>query len=203
MIGAVILGAGFGRRFGSDKRLHPFKRNLDKTVTVAEATLAKYTQVFDEVRVVIRPEDVELTEKLSAFPATLVIAEEAHLGMGHSLAAGFSQLSWTWAFVALLDMPFVKIATLTELKNAAGKSSQAGILRPVLAPGYPESGASGHPVGWHHSFFPAIETTQGDAGARGLLREQSRLITDIEVDDPGIVRDIDTPADIPTSGVQT
>ena len=201
MIGAVILGAGFGRRFGSDKRLHPFRTTLGKTVTVAEATLAKYTQVFDEVRVVIRPEDAELTEKLSAYPATLVIAEDAHLGMGHSLAAGFSQLSWTWAFVALLDMPFVEIDTLARLKNAAAKPSQGGILRPVLAPGYPASGASGHPVGWHQIFFPAIQVTKGDAGARALLQEQSQFITDIEVDDPGIIQDIDRPTDIPKFGV--
>ena len=85
--------------------------------TVAETTLGRYAEVFDELRLVVRAEDEALAE-LAAPYATIIKTEQAHLGMGHSLAAGFEKLPWQWAFVGLLDMPFVKVATLKAAKAA-------------------------------------------------------------------------------------
>ena len=96
--------------------------------TVAETTLGRYAEVFDELRLVVRAEDEALAE-LAAPYATIIKTKRAHLGMGHSLAAGFEKLSWQWAFVGLLDMPFVKVATLKRLKRHAALT-QYPIIRP-------------------------------------------------------------------------
>ena len=83
----MLLGAGFGRRFGSDKRLAPLGDQ-----TVAETTAAAYADAFKAVRIVLRTEDIALIERMERF-GEIVLTDRAHLGMGHTLAAGFSDVS--------------------------------------------------------------------------------------------------------------
>ena len=188
-IGAVLLGAGLGRRFGSDKRL----ALLDQR-TVAETTTRVYAGAFEQLRIVLRPGDTALGKLLAPY-GQIVFAEQAHLGMGHSLAAGFTDLSWRWAFVGLLDMPFVGNTTLAPLRQRAG-GTERYILRPRLH-AESDAGPHGHPMGFHHSLFAEITLLQGDTGARSLLRAYASDIEDVVFSDTGIVRDIDKPEDLP------
>jgi len=80
--GAVILAAGNSRRFGSDKRHYPLLPGR----TMLETSLARYQEVFERVFVVLRPDDKAWAHRLT--DARIVYAEDAALGMGHSLAAG-------------------------------------------------------------------------------------------------------------------
>lgn len=187
--GAVLLGGGLGRRFGSDKRLALLGQR-----TVAETTTQVYAGAFEQLRIVLRPGDTALAKLLAPY-GQIVFAEQAHLGMGHSLAAGFTDLSWQWAFVGLLDMPFVGNATLATLRQRAGDTEQR-ILRPRL---HAESSAEphGHPMGFHHSLFVEMTLLQGDTGARSLLQAYAGDIEDVAFSDTGIVRDIDKPEDLP------
>ena len=192
-IGAVLLGAGFARRFGSDKRLA-----LLGNSTVAETTLALYATVFDDLRLVLREDDDALAQ-LAAPYANLIRTDKAHLGMGHSLAAGFEDLQWQWAFVGLLDMPFVQEATLKMLKQHAALTDKP-IIRPRMQPSKDDSTLSeaphGHPIGFHQAVFSEVAMAQGDAGARELLRSGNYQIEDVLVRDGGIVQDIDQPSDL-------
>lgn len=189
----MLLGAGFARRFGSDKRLAPLGNS-----TVAETTLALYATVFDDLRLVLREEDDALAQ-LAAPYANLIKTDKAHLGMGHSLAAGFEDLQWQWAFVGLLDMPFVKEASLKILKQHAALTDKP-IIRPRMQ--RPKNNSSineaphGHPIGFHQAVFSEVVMAQGDAGARDLLRSRDHQIEDVLVRDSGIVQDIDQPIDL-------
>ena len=189
----MLLGAGFARRFGSDKRLAPLGSS-----TVAETTLALYANVFDDLRLVVREEDAALA-KLAAPFANLIKTDKAHLGMGHSLAAGFKDLQWQWAFVGLLDMPFVQEATLKILKQHAALTDKT-IIRPRMQPSRDDSTLNeaphGHPIGFHQAVFSEVAMAEGDAGARDLLRSNSHQIEDVLVSDGGIVQDIDQPDDL-------
>ena len=208
------MAAGFGRRFGADKRLHLLPRSFDLELpknaplrTVAETTVAKYSNVFDNVRVVVRPEDDELRLKLDALDVDVVTAPQAHLGMGYSLAAGFAALDSTWAFVALADMPFIKTETLRLLYNTAQSNTRVGILRPSLSldentrdedprEATNRSQAKTHPVGWHQHYFRALRLCKGDTGARTLLQTHAAQVRRVSVDDAGIQRDIDHLSDL-------
>jgi len=190
-IGAVILGAGFARRFGADKRLQPLGG-----ATVAEQTCAVYAAAFDHVRVVIRPEDTTLHNKLSACTPDIVTCADAHLGMGHSLATGIRGLSWQWAFVGLLDMPFVQPQTLRQLIDYSRTQSKPAILRPRYSQAGKDGIPYGHPIGWHQAYFAELSQCRGDTGARDLLKRHQADIIELAVDDPGILQDIDTPADL-------
>ena len=198
IIGAVILGAGYSRRFGAaDKRL---QRLPGQKTTIAEVTAGLYTGVFDAVRIVLREEDEKLCALLEG-QAQIVISDHAHLGMGHSLAAGFSGIDWDWAFIGLLDMPYISSDTLKQLKDSATNSQQA-IIRPVLdltsegLQNGDEFPYSGHPVGIRSELFEAVRACSGDNGARAVLAAHQDQIEDFNCTDLGIVRDIDTPADL-------
>lgn len=183
-IGAVVLAAGSARRFGADKRLQSLAGS-----TVAETTLEKYCQVFDAVRVVVQGTADPLYAKLSCREdLEIVFSPDANLGMGHSLAAGFTDLPWQYAFVALADMPLVAPATLERLKSAA-MQDQERIIRPRF-----NDEQYGHPIGFPRTLFAEMQKCHGDTGARSVLaahKDRSRIIA---CSDQGVVQDIDTPA---------
>ncbi len=54
----------------------------------------------------------------------------------------------------------------------------------------------GHLVGLSARFRAQLEALRGDEGARSVLDQNAGLVTLIEVDDPGVCRDIDTPDDL-------
>ena len=183
-IGAVVLAAGSARRFGADKRLQTFAES-----TVAQTTISKYNAVFDEVRVVVRDEsDPLFTELVANKSLRIVFSPESHLGMGHSLAAGFKDLTWDYAFLALADMPLISIATLELLKHIGTEDIQR-IIRPQF-----EQDKRGHPIGFPRRFFDELSNCQGDEGARHILASHSDHVRFVECNDRGVIQDIDTPA---------
>jgi molybdenum cofactor cytidylyltransferase len=184
--GALILGAGFSRRFGADKRLAQLG-----AVSVAESTLQRYCQVFANVRVVVKPEDTCLIKLIEKLPVDIIRCPEAHQGMGHSLACGVRELNWRYAFVGLLDMPFIKTETLNRLKQATLDAPLKTIIQPRLA-----DASVGHPIGWPRHYYPLLEKLQGDQGARSLLEQFKNAIKYVVTDDQGIISDIDLPEDL-------
>jgi len=184
--GALILAAGFARRFGSDKRRHA----LPDGDTLLDATLRRYAEVFVHVAVVIREGEDDLAAALRAVcpDVRIVIAADAALGMGHSLAAGIRAVAddWSWVAVALGDMPWVRAATLSTLVHAFGALDGEAVLQPVVGD------RTGHPVLFGSACFGELARLTGDTGARAVLERHPvhRLV----VDDPGIFQDLDRPA---------
>jgi molybdenum cofactor cytidylyltransferase len=165
--------------------------------SVAETTLTAYASVFAHLRVVLRPEDEALAERLATF-AEVIFAEQAHFGMGHSLASGIAGVGWNWAFIGLADMPYVQTTTLRRLIQTASTSKRL-IVRPHCLPDKTQSAQQpphGHPIGFHRTLFPELEALTGDQGARDVLKNRLADIQEIPVDDPGVSRDIDQPKDL-------
>ena len=191
IIGALILGAGYSRRFGSDKRLHNFGGS-----TVAETTVLAYSKVFDHVRVVIRPEDDSLVDRLKNFSVELIKSENAKYGMGYSLSDGIINTPTNWSFIGLLDMPYIKATTLQTLKKMAIDADHTKI-RIIRARYLRRSDWQTHPIGFHSSLYQELAETTGDQGARTILREHSQLTAQLDSNDIGLCKDIDTPSDLP------
>lgn len=190
--GVIVLAAGSASRFGSDKRTH----TLAEGDFLLGATVARYVEKFDDVIVVLRPEDdaiaTRLTQAFDPDTVTFVRAPDARLGMGHSLAAGIrAAKEWDFAFVALGDMPFVDLRTLAALNRAISEAGPDAIVQPI------HRGRPGHPVGFGHGHFVALESLTGDQGARRVVRLAGSHLVTIDVDDPGVLHDVDTPADLP------
>ena len=69
-----------------------------------------------------------------------------------------------------------------------------GVRRDIAAPSY--RGQRGHPVGFSRRHRDALASLIGDAGARSLIERNLDRMTWIDVDDAGVVRDVDTPSDV-------
>lgn len=141
--------------------------------------------------VVVRGDDDPVREPLSEIAQlTFVNSPEHQLGMGHSLAAGASalvELGWSHpVLVALADMPLVRESSLQALCSATGGD--------VVQPTY--RGQPGHPVRFPADLLPALARLTGDEGARSVLSGNPDRLTRLSLDDPGVLADIDRPADL-------
>jgi molybdenum cofactor cytidylyltransferase len=85
-------------------------------------------------------------------------------------------------------MPYIRPQTIVKI--AATLAAGAAIVAPVY------HGERGHPVGLSSQFRGQLEALRGDEGSRSILRRNEGSVTLIDVDDPGVCRDIDTPADL-------
>lgn len=181
----ILLAAGASRRFGSDKLLH----RLGGATPVAAAALANLRAAVPHVIAVVRPGAAMLENLLSEAGATVILCANADEGMGASLAAAVSASGAASGWViALADMPYIRPQSIASV--AASLASGAAIVAPAYR------GERGHPVGLSARFRPQLLALRGDEGARALLKDNAGLIQLIEVDDPGVRRDIDTPADL-------
>lgn len=181
----ILLAAGASKRFGSDKLLHP----LAGQTPVALAALARLRAAVPHVIAVVRPGATVLENLLSEAGATVILCANADDGMGASLAAAVSASGEVAGWVvALADMPYIRPETISKIAAAVAAGS------PIVAPSY--RGERGHPVGLAARFRPQLQTLRGDEGARSVLKDNAALIKLIDVDDPGVCRDIDTPEDL-------
>ncbi|UCE32671.1 MAG: NTP transferase domain-containing protein, partial [Burkholderiales bacterium] len=60
------------------------------------------------------------------------------------------------------------------------------------------AGQRGHPVAFGATHLAALARLAGDQGARALL--QAHPVTLVPTDDPGTIRDVDTPGDLAEPG---
>lgn len=152
--------------------------------TLLESTLARYNNGFESVFLVLRPEDNDWAQGLGG--CTRIFAAEAHLGMGHSLAAGIAAAKgFDGAFVALGDMPWIAASTLVALRR--GLNDHSAIVRPS------HNGIPGHPVGFGQDHFGALMNLSGDQGAKVVLDQNPQRVIAIDVVDAGVIRDLDVP----------
>lgn len=183
----VLLAAGASARFGGNKLLH----RLDDGRTLAEAAAQRLLEALPGSVAVIHPEDGVLQGLLHKTGMRVVVCPLADRGMGHSLACGVAAAAQADAWViALADMPYIRCETL--LRVAQGLRTGAEIVAPYYA------GRRGHPVAFGRGLLNELLNLEGDVGARHLLQQPDKICR-VEVDDPGILQDIDTPADLDQS----
>ncbi|OUM36287.1 nucleotidyltransferase family protein [Pseudomonas putida] len=179
---ALVLAAGSGTRFGSDKR----RATLADGRSLLAHSVERARAVFDDVRVVLRAGEWGEDFGLPA-DCRIVVSPDAGSGMGHSLAAGARSLLDSQAqSVAILlgDMPWIESATLRQLATAASAST-------IVLPRH--AGQQGHPVIFGRDFWPALGQLGGDEGARSVVQANRGRCVVIELGDAGVLLDVDTP----------
>ena len=192
-IAAVIVAAGAGRRLGGvAKALLPHR---GQSYLAAIAATARTVGLVDAVVVVGEPFGQEVAAHARQLGLRVRVNPAPDRGMASSVALGFAALgsgpagaAWLWP----VDHPAVTEATLRRLALAIG---QAEVVQPRYL------GRGGHPPLCRRTLWPQLAACAGPTssarGARGVLRA-ARLVA-VDVDDPGVVRDVDTPADLEAS----
>ena len=181
----ILLAAGQGRRFGSDKLLHP----LDDGTPMALAAARHLHPACKRLIAVLRPGSDALAGLLAAEGYETIICPKAEAGMGHTLAAGVraspEALGWV---VALGDMPF--IAPSSHQGVADSLSAGASLAATSF------EGRRGHPVGFAAEWFDQLAALTGDEGGKSILAAQRQKLELCPVADAGVLRDIDQLADL-------
>jgi molybdenum cofactor cytidylyltransferase len=185
----VLLAAGSGSRFDPDGLHNKLLAEMPDGTPVAHEAAHRLLRVVTRVLAVVRPGSDALARVLNDAGCDVVFALSAERGMGASLAAGIaaSDDAQGW-IVALADMPRIALPTIEAVARAL--DSGASLVAPF------HDGQRGHPVGFGVEHLDALLALDGDTGAKALLMSQA--LTRIDVDDPGILRDVDTPDDLRT-----
>jgi molybdenum cofactor cytidylyltransferase len=190
----VLLAAGRGTRFDPSgarlKLLEVATRGQHPGAPLAVAAARTLRDVVDEVLAVVAPpidhNQLELHRLLTAEGCTLAINPRAVEGQGTSIACAVDATSSADGWVIVLaDMPAIQPDTLRRVVDAL----KAGTA--TAAPAY--RGRRGHPVGFAAAMRAELLALTGDTGARSVLAQHPPQL--IEVDDPGVLYDVDTPED--------
>ena len=190
MIAAIIVAAGRSTRMGISKPLLPhvdsrttFVRYLINTVREGGAA---------PVLVVGRSEDHQLYREVLSAGGQLVPNPDADAGQLSSLLAGLNAASANVRVSGVLlcpvDVPLIRSSTVSRLIDLAGHET-AAILRATHA------GMHGHPVLFKREVFAELRAADSAVGAKAVVRANAARLLDVEVDDPGVTIDVDTPAD--------
>ncbi len=189
-IRGILLAAGYSKRFGSNKLLQALPAGSPQAGTpIALASARHFLDALPDSVAVVRPRAQRLAGILRDAGCNTVLCKNAGEGMGTSLAAGVRATSDAdgW-IVALADMPFIRPETIRIVAKALRDGAA------IAAPSF--RGERGHPVGFARRFLEELSSLRGDDGARELLKQHPESLTLHEVDDPGVVRDIDKPSDL-------
>lgn len=126
----------------------------------------------------------------SGLPWHLVRPAGGTGGMGESIAMGVRATPEAAGWLILPgDLPLVQATTLQGV-------AQALTAQTIVMPRFQQH--SGHPVGFGRDYFCALASLEGDVGAAALVREAraNGRVQDLPVTDDGIMRDVDTLADL-------
>jgi molybdenum cofactor cytidylyltransferase len=181
----VVLAAGVGSRYrGAQHKLSEMlggETVLARTLHNALATGMPVVLVVSEA---LAPEVAGLV------PARDLLLVDARSqltwGMGDSIAAGVAMRASATGWLVLPgDMPLVRPSSLRAVAAALD-------LQPIAYAQH--RGRRGHPVGFAAEMFSELAMLKGDEGARRLLARYPTA--PVELDDPGVLLDIDTVEDL-------
>jgi molybdenum cofactor cytidylyltransferase len=186
-VAAVVLAAGMSRRMGTAKQLLRLgeKAVLERTLQAVRSSQAA------EIVLVLGAEAGEIRRQLSLEGLKVIFNPEYYEGMGTSLRAGLGALSESaqGALIVLADQPFIRPQTLDRLVDYYHQSA-AEIVLPLY------KGFRGNPVLLDRSVFPEVMGLSGDVGCRAIFGSHTEGIRKFEVDDPGVLLDVDTDEDL-------
>lgn len=193
-IGAVVLAAGKSTRFGeTNKLLAP----MGESCVVAQVVSKILAAGIGPCVVVLGHQGERVREALEGLPVTFVENDTHDAGMGTSVARGVAEIaksSVDAAFVALGDMPYVRVEDYEALAAAHRSSTQHLIVAPEA--GRAKARRLGNPILWPRRYFDQLMELQGDRGAKSLLLDAPGAVLRLFVDHPGVLDDVDRPEDL-------
>ncbi len=189
-IGAIVLAAGAGRRFGGDKLLaaldgRPLLQHVLDTITLLDP---------EKTVVVLGPTMAGL-DALHWRRERRVVNPDPGRGLSSSVRLGVEACAedpmLDGVYILLGDQPRTAASTLVALAKEAPAARAAEVV--AVVPVY-AGGGGPNPVLLLRDGFPLIAELEGDQGLGPLLAARPGQVRHVPV--PGWNPDVDTPADL-------
>jgi len=187
-LAAIILAAGYSSRMAAFKPLLPLGHS-----TVIETAISTFRYAnINEITVVLGYRADDLKPVLDRSNVRWIYNERYEEGMYSSVIAAISELSLRTTvkgvFLLPADIPLVKSLSIKAIAIAFSRSGMH-----IFYPTYVKR--RGHPPLIPSDLFPEILAWNGPGGLQSLLEQHEDWACEVEVQDEGILMDIDTPED--------
>jgi CTP:molybdopterin cytidylyltransferase MocA len=167
-----------------------------ETTVIGATVAALHGGGIGEVVLVAPPGGGGLAHWAAAEGWRLAVNPHPEGGMLSSIRAGLAAAGGTANLAAAgralvvcpADLPALRPSTVAALIERFTASP-----RPLAVPLH--QGRRGHPLLLAPRLIPEIDTLDPEVGLHQLLDRHPEGLLEVEVDDPGVVRDIDTPAE--------
>ena len=186
MVPAIVLAAGASTRMGTPKAL---LRVGEETFIGRILRVLREAGVPTAVVVARRGQETLAAAVAAACFGRIVENPRADEGQLSSLITGLDAIDRPGvdaALVTLVDVPGISTSVVSALLERT-RTSSAAVIRAV------HEGRHGHPVIFRRVLFERLRQADPAVGAKAVVR--SVVVDDVEVEEPGITQDVDTPAD--------
>ena len=186
-IAAIVLAAGQSRRMGSNNKL--LTRVAGRTLLQHVISHLKQSTI-SEILVITGHQSGQLMDSINDKEIQFIENEDFSLGISSSIKAGVSQLSETVDAVLICpaDMPCVTSNIINQL------CATCCLENKIIIPCY--QGKRGNPLLWPRRFFDKLLNLSGDTGGKQILNDLAADIFKLEVENVGILLDIDDKASL-------
>jgi molybdenum cofactor cytidylyltransferase len=190
MICAIVPAAGQSHRMGTAKQLLPWGSSTILGHIVDQLRRSR----IDEIYVVVGHQAERIVESLPRQAVCIVDNPSDSADMLSSVRCGLRALPLQCQaiMVALGDQPAITrelIDAMIQSFGAKASTSEKGIVVPTYG------GKRGHPLLFSAQYSREILQQYDATGLRGLLLAHRDEIYELSVSNPGVLADIDDPAD--------
>lgn len=202
VLAVVILSAGESRRMGRPKALVPFPDIFNRKqagLTPAPSAQKTFLEHLIEVtrhprtgalRVVVGAHAAEIRARVKLDDGALVFNPDWQRGQLSSLQAAIQSLpagKTEGMLVCLVDHPLISAGLVASLIKTFDHDKNR-----IVIPTY--RGRRGHPVILPSTLYSELLDAPEDVGARAVVREHSREVAEVPVDEEGVVLNLNDPA---------
>ena len=185
-IHAVILAGGQSKRMGTNNKLVLPINGKPMVAITAETIIASKA---NSVTVVTGFEHQKIKESIKTSNIEFIHNKDFRNGISSSVVTAIKSApeDCSAILIGLGDMPKITVSHINKLIDAYNPLEGRAICVPTW------KAKRGNPVLWSRRFFPEMLELKGDFGAKELMGKYAELVVEVEMNDNGIVMDIDTP----------
>jgi molybdenum cofactor cytidylyltransferase len=188
----ILLAAGESRRMGYPKPLL-----IVDGKTFIEKIAATMLDVVPRL-VVVLGAHAERIRRAIPHDERIVIVENPNYSRGQlsslKIGLGAVQPDAAGAVVHLADHPIVRVESFRAVVDSFERTRKPIVIAR-------SNGQRGHPVIFARSIFAELQNAPESEGARHVVNADASRIEYVDLDDPGINLDLDTPADLVRAGL--
>lgn len=178
----ILMAAGIGRRFGSNKLLAPFRGR-----PLWEYAWERAVEAKKELGIQVLM--VSGYQPLLQAPEVIPVCNDLPLlGASHTVRLGVKEaerLGMQYAVFMVSDQPMLKTSSLKRLIEAREPGKIVCLSK---------DGRAGNPVVFHRDFFPELLALTGDRGGKMVMHRHMDAVKWVEADKVSELTDIDTAA---------